>query len=199
MFVKRIGDHAFTMAILSAMLAFSCGGGSDAQTSATSAAGSSGHKTSSSSKLAGTGESCQSFTPPADGKCHGWFCGVTEDELMAAVDPHAKCGSNVPLLCQGAVVMKVSECSRKVKSANLSKKNDALRPLVRDCVFEDESIKAAVPEDCLYCSIDAGACAADHCFAQCRSGDNPGCDACRRSFGCDQAVFECGGLPAPID
>jgi hypothetical protein len=154
---------------------------------------------SSSSKLAGTGDSCQSYTEAKDGMCAGWFCGVSEDELMAAVDPKANCGGNVPLLCAGEVVKKVGICARRLKGENFNKTNDELRPLVRDCVYEDAEVKAAVPESCLNCTIDAAACAADHCLAQCLAGDSPLCDTCRRDNGCDQGVFECGGLPAPID
>lgn len=149
--------------------------------------------------LKGTGDSCTSYTPPADGKCQGWFCGVTEEKLMEEVDPKAKCGGNVPLLCKGSVPIKVGECARKLKLANLSKTNDELKPLVRDCVYEDADIKAAVPEDCLFCTIDAAACAADNCLIQCLNGDSEMCDSCRRDAKCDQGVFSCGGLPPPIE
>ena len=149
--------------------------------------------------LKGTGESCHSYSEPADGKCQGWFCGVTEAKLKEVVDPKAKCGGDVPLLCKGSVPIKVGECARKIKIANASKSNDELKPLVRECVYEDADIKAAVPEDCLNCTIDAAACAADNCLIQCLAGDSEMCDSCRLEAGCDQSVFSCGGLPPPIE
>lgn len=149
--------------------------------------------------LKGTGESCHSYTEPTDGKCQGWFCGVTEEKLMEVVDPKAKCGGNVPLLCKGSVPIAVGKCARQIKAANFNKSNDELRPLVRDCVYEDAAIKDAVPEDCLNCTIDAAACAADNCLPQCIGGDSETCDTCRRDAGCDQSVFSCGGLPPPIE
>jgi len=151
------------------------------------------------SPLAGTGDSCQSYTEATDGMCAGWFCGVSEAELMAAVDPSAKCGGNVPLLCAGDVPIAVGVCARRLKAENFNATNDELRPLVRDCVYEDAKIKEAVPEDCLNCTIDAAACAADNCLVQCLAGDSPMCDTCRRGAGCDQSVFSCGGIPATIE
>lgn len=151
-----------------------------------------------SSGLQGSGESCQSYTEAADGMCASWYCGVTEAELMAAVDPNAKCGGNVPLLCAGTVTAAVGTCARRLKAENFNKTNDELRPLVRDCVYEDADIKAAVPEDCLDCTIDTAACAADNCLVQCLAGDSPTCDSCRRAANCDQSTFSCGGLPATI-
>jgi hypothetical protein len=148
--------------------------------------------------LLGTGDNCSSYKPAEGDKCAGWFCGVSEAELTAAVDPKAICGGNVPLLCKGSVVEKVGVCARRLKAENFTATNDVLRPLVRDCVYEDADIKAAVPENCLDCTINAAACAADNCLAQCIGGDSATCDTCRRTAKCDQSVFDCGGLPPPI-
>ena len=150
------------------------------------------------SVLMGSGESCQSYTPIDNDMCAGWYCGVTEAQLTSAVDPSATCGGDIQLLCAGSVVEKVGVCARRLKAENFNATNDELRPLVRDCVYEDAEIKAAVPEDCLQCTIDAAACAADSCLVQCLAGDSPACDTCRRAAGCDQGVFSCGGIPAPI-
>lgn len=172
----------------------SMSGSSSASAGDTAQAGGS----SASSALMGTGEMCQSYTEAADGMCASWYCGVTESQLMDAVDPNAKCGGDVALLCAGSVTAKVGICARRLKAENFSATNEELRPLVRDCVYEDPEVKAAVPADCLDCTIDAAACAADNCLTQCLAGDSPMCDDCRRESHCDQSVFSCGGLPAPI-
>jgi hypothetical protein len=134
-----------------------------------------------------------------NGMCAGWYCGVTQDILTSAVDPEAKCGGDVPLLCSGNVVTAVARCSRMLKAQNIGASNAALRPLVRACVYQDADLQKRVAQDCLDCTIDAAECASDNCLLQCLTGDNPQCDACRRTAKCDQKVFSCGGLPAPID
>lgn len=185
------------------------GGGNDNDTptagkggkggSSAGGSGGSGGGSTASDALQGTGDACHSYSPVEGDKCQGWYCGVTEQQLKDAVDPKAKCGGNVPLLCKGSVTIKVGKCARDLKTANPRDTNDQLRPKVRDCVYEDQEIKDAVPEDCLNCTIDVAACAADNCLIQCALEDNEQCDACRRQSKCDQAVFACGGLPAPID
>jgi hypothetical protein len=151
--------------------------------------------------LKGTGADCHSYTEMMGDKCQGWYCGVTEAELAAAVNPKARCGGDVGLLCKGTVTTRVGECAREKKLANLDKSNEELRPLVRDCAYEDEQIREKVPEDCLDCIIDVADCAGavDNCLASCLSGDSPGCDACRLSKNCDPQVFVCGQLPSPLE
>jgi len=149
--------------------------------------------------LKGTGAECHSYTEIEGDKCQGWYCGVTEAELAAVVNPKARCGGDVGLLCKGTVTTKVGECAREKKFENLSASNDELRPLVRDCAYEDEVIKENVPEDCLNCIIDVAACAADNCIQQCLSGDSEGCDSCRIMNNCDPQVFSCGQLPSPFE
>lgn len=152
-----------------------------------------------SDELKGTGAECQSFTEMTDDKCQGWYCGVTEAELEAAVNPKARCGGDVALLCKGTVTTKVGECAREKKIAMPAATNDQLRPMVRDCAYEDAEIKEKVPEDCLNCIIDVAACAADDCLGPCLGGDSEGCDACRISNNCDPMVFVCGELPSPLE
>jgi hypothetical protein len=76
--------------------------------------------------------------------------------------------------------------------------NAELRPLIRDCVFEDAEIEQMVNPDCLSCFIDAAQCAGDNCLIECLSGDSPGCDACRLENDCEQPVFACTALPSPF-
>lgn len=149
--------------------------------------------------LRGTAADCQSSTEITGDKCQGWYCGVTEAELAAEVNPKAKCGADVALLCKGTVTSKVGECAREKKLAMPAASNDTLRPMVRDCAYADAEIKEKVPEDCLNCIIDVAACAADKCLGACIGGDSQGCDNCRLANDCDQTVFSCGGLPSPFE
>jgi hypothetical protein len=174
-------------------------GGSSSGGKGGSSSGGSGSHVVASDALQGTGESCHSYTPVEGDKCQGWYCGVTEQELSDAIDPKAKCGGNVPLLCKGSVTIKVGDCARSVYTNNLDKGPEELKPLVRDCVYKDaEEIKAAVPEACLDCTIDVAICASGPCLGPCLGGDSEGCDTCRLANHCDQKVFACGELPAPI-
>jgi hypothetical protein len=174
------------------------GGSGGSSVGGSGGSGGSGGGSVASDALQGTGDKCQSYTAVEGDKCQGWYCGVTEQELKAAVDPKAKCGGNVELLCKGNVTIKVGECARQEKLADVTASNDVLRPRIRDCVYADTEIKDAVPEDCLNCTIDVAACAADKCLGPCLGGDSTGCDNCRLQNKCDQKVFACGGLPAPI-
>lgn len=153
-----------------------------------------------SSELEGTVQSanCQSFTEMSGDKCQGWYCGVTEAQLEAAVNPKARCGGDVGLLCRGTVTTKVGECAREEKLADPAATNDVLRPRVRECAYEDDEIKEKVPEDCLDCIIEVAACAADNCLGACLTGDSTGCDTCRINNNCDPEVFRCGQIPSPF-
>jgi hypothetical protein len=152
-----------------------------------------------SDELKGTGADCQSFTELTDDKCQGWYCGVSEAELVAAIDPKARCGGDPVLLCKGTVTTKVGACARKEKEADPAAANDVLRPKIRDCAYEDAEVKEKVPEDCLNCIIDVAACAGDKCLGPCLGGDTETCDNCRLSNGCDAMVFSCGELPSPLE
>lgn len=146
----------------------------------------------------GTGTMCSSYGAPMNGKCGGYFCGVDMATLEKAVDPMAKCGGAIDLLCSNAVVTAVGMCARQVKGQMPTATNDMLRPMVQDCVFQNADIKARVTPDCLACTITAAECAGDMCLAECLAGDNAQCDACRKMNNCEQPVFECGGIPSPF-
>lgn len=150
------------------------------------------------SLIKGTGTSCSSYGAPMNGKCGGYFCGVDMATLAKAVDPAAKCGGGIELLCQNAVVTAVGMCARQIKAANLGATNEQIRPMVEQCVFENAEIKAKTSSACLACTITAAECAGDNCLIQCLAGDSAQCDACRKTNNCDQPVFACGGLPTPF-
>jgi hypothetical protein len=150
------------------------------------------------SLVTGTGASCSSYGAPMNGKCGGYFCGVDQATLEKAVDPAAKCGGAVDLLCSNATITAVGNCARQVKSQMPLASNDVLRPMVQDCVYQDAMLKMKVTPDCLACTITAAECAGDKCLAQCLAGDSAGCDSCRKTNNCDQPVFACGGLPSPL-
>jgi hypothetical protein len=150
------------------------------------------------SLVTGTGAMCSSYVAPMNGKCGGYFCGVDQETLMKAVDPMAKCGGSVDLLCRNVVITAVGMCARQVKGQMPTAPNETLRPMVQDCVFQDAEIKENVTPDCLACTIMAAECAADMCLAECLAGDSALCDSCRKMNNCDQPVFECGGIPSPL-
>jgi hypothetical protein len=150
------------------------------------------------SLVMGTGAMCSSYGAPMNGKCAGYFCGVDQETLTKAVDPMAKCGGDIDLLCRNSVITAVGMCARQVKGQMPTAPNEALRPMVQDCVFQDAEIKANVTPDCLACTIAAAECAADMCLAECLAGDSALCDSCRKMNNCDQPVFECGGIPSPL-
>jgi hypothetical protein len=140
---------------------------------------------------------CSSAQPPADGMCGGYYCGVDADTLTAAFDPASRCGGDPAMACDGALTTAVAACARQVKAAMPFASNDALRPMIQACVYEDAELQA-VPEDCLGCFLDVAACASDHCLFQCLAGDSEECDQCQLDNDCTVPVFDCGGLPNPF-
>jgi hypothetical protein len=141
---------------------------------------------------------CSSYQPPANGMCGGYYCGVTEEILARESTPNAKCSGTAAFKCEGRIVLVVGACARSIKSAMPFASNDELRPLIRDCVFEDAEIQQMVHAECLSCFIDAAQCAGDNCLIECLSGDSASCDACRLDNNCEQPVFPCTGLPNPF-
>jgi hypothetical protein len=140
---------------------------------------------------------CSSSQAPAGGMCGGYYCGVDEATVTAAIDPDAKCGGDPAMACSGSLTTAVAVCAREVKSAMPFASNDALRPMIQTCVYEDDEFEA-VPDDCLGCFLDVAACASDHCLFQCLAGDSEECDQCQLDNGCTLPVFTCGGLPSPF-
>jgi hypothetical protein len=141
---------------------------------------------------------CLSYQPPANGMCGGYYCGVTEEIIAREATPNAKCSSTAAFKCEGRIVLVVGACARMLKSSMPFASNDELRPLIRDCVFEDAEIAQMVHAECLSCFIDAAQCAGDNCLIECLAGDSANCDACRIDNNCEQPVFPCTGLPNPF-
>lgn len=148
--------------------------------------------------VTGTGASCSSYGAPMNGKCGGYFCGVDQASLEKAVDPAAKCGGAIDLLCSNATITAVGNCARQVKSQMPLASNDELRPMVQACVYQDATLQMKVSPECLACTITAAECAGDNCLVQCLAGDSAQCDSCRKTNNCDQPVFACGGIPSPL-
>ena len=154
--------------------------------------------------LAGRFEGCSSYGAEADGLCGGYYCNVTEDEIMAAFTPGlGPCGMNpdiegtVRRACSGSLTARVGRCAREVKSANVLDSDAQLRVKIQACIYEDAEF-TEVPAECLSCFLDAAQCASDHCLIQCLAGDSAACDTCRLENGCNQPVPTCAGLPNPF-
>jgi hypothetical protein len=140
---------------------------------------------------------CTSTQAPADGMCGGYYCGVDEATLTAAIDPDALCGGDPALTCTGELVGVLGTCARNAKGAMPAATDDELRPMIEACVYEDARFEGVTTE-CLGCFLDATACASEHCLVECLSGDSPACDRCQNENDCTQPVFACGGLPNPF-
>lgn len=153
--------------------------------------------------VAGTAEGCNSFTERAATTCGSYYCNVDEATLTAALEPSGVCGTDQgnaggAFVCGARPVTVVGACAREVKSANVFASNEELRPLIRDCAFEDPEMAASVTEPCLDCFIDVAACASDNCLFACLAGDSQGCDDCRARNNCERPLFSCSGLPDPF-
>lgn len=150
------------------------------------------------SPLSGTAASakCLSYTKPDAGACAGYFCGVNEEKLKAAIPADSVC----PLpseICQGTLTGAVAACTRTAVIANLGKPVDPLKPQIQECVYQNAALKEKVSTTCLGCYLNVAACAAANCLVECLS-DSPNCDACRKKNNCDAPVFGCANLPSPL-
>jgi len=142
---------------------------------------------------------CLSTSPAENGMCSSHFCGVTEEQLAAAISADSVCG-DAATTCEegGRLAKKVTDCSIEVKATNLGKSNEQLRPVVQACVYKDAEFKARVNEECLGCFLDVAECAGDKCLVQCLTGSPAVCDKCRIDQGCEKPLFKCAGLPDPL-
>jgi hypothetical protein len=154
-------------------------------------------------QIAGTGKNCLTYQAKSGDKCAGVYCGISQDLLAQALTETQNfpndCGS-VPadLLCSGVTVTQVGMCARSVKSANITKSNAELRPLIQECVYKNAEIKAKMPPACLGCYLTSAECSGEKCLLQCLSGDSPNCDKCRLDNGCSRPVAKCTGFPDPL-
>lgn len=147
---------------------------------------------------------CASEALAEGGMCGSWFCGVDAETLDKGLDPNGACGENmgnmggIDFVCEARPVKVVGDCARMVKSSMPFATNEQLRPLVRDCVYQDAEIKANVTEPCLNCFIDVADCAGTYCLLQCLASADATCDQCRLDNNCDQPLFDCAGFPNPF-
>ena len=137
-----------------------------------------------------------SRSAPDSGMCNGYFCGVTEAQVAAAMPADSLCG-NPADTCQGTLVDRVAACTRNIVIANLGTPAAQLRPQIEACVYSDEQIKATVASACLGCFLDSAGCVVDNCLMDCVV-DGPACDSCRLRSNCIQPVFGCAKVPNPL-
>jgi len=140
---------------------------------------------------------CAADTPRSGEMCGGYYCGVSEATLRAAIDPASTCGGSITYACDGAIVRIIGACTRSAKSQMPTAPEPELRTAILECANQDEDVQQIAP-DCISCFVDVAVCASNECLAACLAGDSPGCDACQREKKCQQPVFACSGLPNPL-
>lgn len=162
--------------------------------------------------IAGTAPaaSCLSYQQPENGQCGSHFCGVTVEELGAALDPNNICTTDPQVVCDAETATVVGRCAREVGpmhldilfNADVAARDEGLQnvltPEVRDCVRMDPVVGEELSTGCLDCFIGVALCAAVNCVGECLGGDSEPCDACRLENNCDQSLFACSGLPSPF-
>jgi hypothetical protein len=150
------------------------------------------------SPLAGSAASneCSSYGEAKPGLCSGYFCGVTEAQVAAAMPADSVC-PDPTYLCEGTLLTAVAKCARSTIIANLGSPIEPLKPKMEACVFADATIKDTVSAECVGCYLTAATCAATNCLVPCLS-DGPSCDQCRAKFNCEKPVFECAKIPSPL-
>jgi hypothetical protein len=191
---------ARTLLLLGLIAACSGKTTSDSTSSKLMASGSAGSQhDSSSSPVMGTGNDCDSYSPPRGNRCGSWYCGVTLAALKSAIEPAAVCGESAELICTGSAVAVVADCARTLKLSTPFASNEELRAPVRACALKDAQLQQGVRDACLDCIFDGVACTANNCLAQCLTGNGAECDSCRLEAKCDQMSFSCAGLPWPRD
>lgn len=141
--------------------------------------------------------------------CGAHFCGVTVDELGAALDPNNLCSTDPQVICEGAAAAVVADCAREIGPLHLdilfnpdtAQRDEGLStvvaPEVRACVQEDPAV-GDLAVGCVDCFIEVALCAAVNCVGECLAGDSEACDQCRIENNCDQSLFGCAGLPNPF-
>ncbi|MET0343695.1 MAG: hypothetical protein ABW252_21965 [Polyangiales bacterium] len=153
------------------------------------------------SPLSGTqaASQCMSYTQAsADaGTCAGYYCGVTEAEIAAALPADSLC-PHAAELCSGTISGAVRKCTTTIVIANLGQPVEPLVPQIRECIAQDPDLKAAgIGAACLDCYVPAATCAAANCLLDCVT-PTPACDACRAKNKCDVPVFGCANTPSPF-
>lgn len=139
---------------------------------------------------------CSYFSRSDGGTCNGYYCGVTEAEIAAAMPADSVCG-NPASTCSGSLVDRLSTCTRDIVIANLGTPGAQLRSQIEECVFSDAETKATVKPACLGCFLDSAVCVVDKCLFEC-STEGAGCDTCRKQNNCVQPTFGCAQIPNPL-
>ena len=137
-----------------------------------------------------------SRSAPDSGMCNGYYCGVTEAQIAAAMPSDSVCG-NPADTCQGTLVDQVTACTRDIVIANLGTPAAQLRSQIEACVYRNAQTKERVAPACLGCFLDSAGCVVDNCLMDCVV-DGAACDSCRLRSNCIQPVFGCAKVPSPI-
>lgn len=160
--------------------AVDCAGDPSANTGQT-AAGSSASVTAALT-AAGSGDACSSDASSV---------------LSFGVSPSATC-AGVEETCQRTVMSLVGGCALSVNVAQPNASEGELNARILECASLDAAVVQAVGTSCLSCYTEAAACTVTYCLSECQGDPNPACDACRRTRGCDQQTYNCGGAANPF-
>jgi hypothetical protein len=141
---------------------------------------------------------CTSYRGTSYPFCGGYFCGVTEEQIAAALPAQTPCGSSAATLaCDNTLQSTVARCAREARSSDVLASTPELRPLIESCALKNGAL-SATPAACLSCYVRASECDADHCLLECLTGDSRNCEACRAKNSCNTAALTCAGLPNPF-
>lgn len=148
--------------------------------------------------VAGTADAagCRSNSNPSEGMCSSFYCGVTPAQLAAEASPDRRC-KDIDFACSGDL-SGLTTCARRIQTAMFGASEEVVRPMIRDCVFQNEDVRAHVENECLDCFLDVLSCSANDCFLACLAGDSPQCDQCTRNAGCFDRLYTCMGYPNPL-
>jgi hypothetical protein len=143
---------------------------------------------------------CNAATLPANGKCGGSSCELTEAQLTATVKAGSKCGAanEVAAFCSLSAVNTVTQCSfNSIGSVTML---DKFEMETRTC--SSNTLKMTDPnfsDDCLDCFVASSRCTAEKCRDKCITGTGtPACEACRISEGCIDSFYQCAGYESPL-
>lgn len=156
-------------------------------------------------QLAGTvaAADCSSYELAGEGRCGGFYCGVSLEVLAAASDPGATCYpldgfDGVASLCDNRLLTLVGRCGRRELANDPIASESALRIAVRRCMYEDPDVRQRFSEPCVDCYVQESLCSGQNCPVECLLGDSAECEVCRARAGCEAALFACSGLPNPL-
>jgi hypothetical protein len=143
------------------------------------------------SPLAGTGLACTGYQDAPPGKCWGYWCGISYEDVRAATVPSGICQSDaeLQLICEGGIARKVAQCGRD-NAIFFNDFEERIDACVRKVATYDP-----ISDACLDCYTASARCALMHCASECVDGDSPDCDKCRMDNDCTPDWYTCSGVP----